>query len=129
MAPQYPSIQSFFPFATLQNHKGDAGTSAEAGDGFTTEEFEAVIHPQSRPWVPQQDYEEIEIGSLVPGCQRVTFLGRIVNFYDQSTPSKKPNAAKGCLKVVVKDDSGALVVGLPPPVIPLAFRGYSPIPL
>lgn len=37
-------------------------------------------------------------------------MGRIVNFYDQPTPSKMPQAAKGCLKAVVKDDAGALAV-------------------
>lgn len=43
-----------------------------------------------------------------PGC--VAFMGRVVNFYDQATLSKAPQAAKGCLKVVVKDDTGALMV-------------------
>jgi len=112
MAHQYPSIQSFFPFVTPRGHTDDVGTSAKTGDGFTAEEIDAAIHPNLGSWVPQQEYEEIEIGSLVPGYQRVTFMGRVVNFYDQQTPSKMPQAAKGCLKVIVKDDSGALTVGV-----------------
>lgn len=113
MSHQYPSIQSFFPFVNPPPTKEDFDTSAKAGDGFTAEEIEAVIHPKLGSWVPQQKYVEVEIGSLVPGYQRMTFMGRIVNFYDQQTPSKMPNAARGCLKVVVKDGSGALVVGIP----------------
>ena len=37
-------------------------------------------------------------------------MGRIVNFYDQAMNSKMPQAAKGCLKIVVKDDTGAFGV-------------------
>lgn len=113
MAHQYPSIQSFFPFVTPTAPKDDVGTSAKAGDGFTAEEIEATVHPQLDSWVPQQEYEEVDIATLVPGYQRVTFTGRVVNFYDQQTPSKMPQAAKGCLKVIVKDDSGALTVCVP----------------
>lgn len=112
MAHQYPSIQSFFPFVSPPNHKEDVGTSAEVGDGFTAEEVEAVIHPKLGSWVPQQEYDEVGVRSLVPGYQRVTFMGRVVNLYDQQTPSKMPKAARGCLKVVVKDDTGALMVGV-----------------
>jgi len=39
-------------------------------------------------------------------------MGRIVNFYDQTTTSKMPKAAKGCLKMIMKDDTGALTVSL-----------------
>ncbi len=112
MAHQFPSIQSFFHPEASQDRKKNVGASAQAGDGFTAEEVEAVLHPALRPWVPQQEYEEVDIGSLVPGYQRVTFMGRVINFYNLQTPSKMPNAAKGCFKVVVKDDTGALVVGV-----------------
>ena len=59
-----------------------------------------------------QNYEETEIGSLVPGPQRVALMGRVANFYDQSTPNKMPQAAKGCVKIIVKDDTGALTVDI-----------------
>ncbi len=111
MAHQFPSIQSFFPRTALQDSKNHTGSSAEFGDGFTAEEVDAVLHPLLGPWTPTQVYEEIEIGCLIPGPQRVTFMGRIVNLYDQPTPSKKPQAARGCLKVILKDDTGAIVVG------------------
>ena len=109
MAHRFPSIQSFFHPEAPPERK-EAGVPAQNGDGFTAEEIEAALHPTLPPWVLEHEYEEVDIGSLIPGYRRVTFMGRVVNFYDQQTPSKMPNAAKGCLKVVLKDDSGALVV-------------------
>lgn len=48
--------------------------------------------------------------SLNPGPGCVALEGRIVNFYDQATPSKMPQAAKGCLKLIMRDDTAALSV-------------------
>lgn len=69
------------------------------------------MHPSAENWIPAREYDETDIGSLIPGPQCVTFIGRVANFYDQSTPSKMPQAAKGCVKIIVKDDTGALTVG------------------
>ncbi|KAF2814234.1 uncharacterized protein BDZ99DRAFT_567896 [Mytilinidion resinicola] len=66
--------------------------------------FDAVLHPTlDNSWTPTQDYEELDVGA-----QCVTFVGRIVNLYNQLTPSKAPKAAKGCIKLIVADDAGAL---------------------
>ena len=118
MAPQFPSIQSFFKSSkpcTSQAHIQPTTPThvqpKEPGDGFTEAEVEAVLHPTiDESWVPSQDYEELDIANLVPGPKCVSFQGRVANFYDQNTPSKRPRAAKGCIKIVVKDDSGAVTV-------------------
>ena len=54
----------------------------------------------------------MDIGGLVAGPRNVALTGRVANFYDQATPSKMPQAAKGCLKVIVKDNTGAIAVRL-----------------
>ena len=82
----------------------------ETGDGFTRDEIDAVLHPPSAQWTPMQEYEECDIGTLEACPKFVTFMGRIVNFYDMVKPSKRPQAAKGCLKLMVADDTGALTV-------------------
>ena len=55
-------------------------------------------------------YEEVGICELVPGPRRVSFTGHVVNIYNQSIESKMPNTAKGCLKLLVKDDRGIILV-------------------
>jgi hypothetical protein len=117
MAPQFSSIQSFFsaskPNIDPPNHVAVGEDVLKSGDGFTEAEVEAVIHPTvDENWLPSQEYEETEIASLIPGPHCVTFQGRVVNFYDQPTPSKRPRAAKGCVKIVVKDDTGAITVSV-----------------
>ncbi|MCJ1398080.1 hypothetical protein MMC11_001277 [Xylographa trunciseda] len=81
-------------------------------DGFSEDELQAALHPALHRWNPRSDYEDCDISSLVPGPGCRALQGRVVNFYHQPTPSKKPQAAKGCLKVVIKDDTGALMVRL-----------------
>ena len=113
MAPQFPSIQSFFQ-TEISPTKAKAPSSppTASGDGFTPAEVEATMHPVTLPkWQPRVPYDDVDIGSLCPGPRRVALTGRIVNFYDLHTPSKKPHAAKGCLKLMVKDDTGLLDVG------------------
>ena len=115
MAPQVPSIQSFFQpeVPSPQAHqqpKHPQTCNEDAGDGFTSSEIEATLHPTLHKWQPRVHYEETSIGDLEPGPACVALMGRIVNFYDQATPSKMPHAAKGCIKIIVKDDSGALTV-------------------
>lgn len=137
MPTQFPSIQSFFSSSpskttdqipssssrpsTSQLLPSTADTEADPGDGFTEEELAAVLQPSSAQWSPSQDYEEADIGTLEPCPKFVTFTGRIVNFYDMAKPSKKPMAAKGCLKLMVADDTGALTVR----TIPGTTRPYD----
>lgn len=112
MAPQFPSIQSFFEKEPSPRRSKDVNSDPQAAmsDGFTDAEVEATIHPKLHKWQPHVEYENMDIGSLSPGPGCVALVGRVVNFYDQSTPSKRPQAAKGCFKVIVKDDTGAMMV-------------------
>ena len=123
MAPQFPSIQTFFPLKTSPSRSSSPAKScpalssspcleSKAGDGFDSSDVEAVLHPSSEDWIPAKEYEEADIGTLQPGPQCVTLVGRLVNFYDQPTPSKMPQAAKGCVKIIMKDDTGAITVSL-----------------
>ena len=114
MAPQMPSIQSFYqpevPPSSPRLLKRSVAHANDAGDGFTSSEVEAALHPALHEWQPRTDYAELDIGRLAPGPKSVLIVGRIVNLYDQSTPSKTPEAAKGCFKVIVQDDTGAIAV-------------------
>ncbi|KAK4695537.1 hypothetical protein P7C71_g2230, partial [Lecanoromycetidae sp. Uapishka_2] len=116
MAPQDPSIQSFFQTEVPSTQTPKKRTHIEAnennGDGFTSSEISSALHPTLHKWQPRTAYEEMDIGNLVPGPGFVTVMGRVANFYDQIMASKMPHAAKGCLKVVVKDDTGAFTVKL-----------------
>jgi hypothetical protein len=67
---------------------------------------------KTEAWKPKQTYETLLIGELEPGPKRVTFLARIVNIYDQPTAGRSPRAAKGCLKILAKDDTGCILVGI-----------------
>lgn len=114
MSPQFPSIQSFFsatkPNTNVPKH-ATKDASRSSGDGFTNAEVQAVLQPTvDKNWLPGQEYEELDIDALTPGPGCVMFQGRVVNFFDQATPSKKPRAAKGCVKVIVKDDTGPITV-------------------
>ena len=80
------------------------------GDGFTSEELETVLHPPSAQWAPTQHYEEANIGDLRPCSHPITFTGRVVNVYNRKDASKSERAAKGMLKLMVVDDTGALTV-------------------
>ena len=118
MPPQAPSIQSFFQpeVPSSSSHKPYKRTAGkmDTNDGFTSSEVEATLHPSLHKWQPRAIYTAVDIGSLVPGPGCVTLVGRIVNFYDQTMNSKSPQAAKGCLKVIVKDDTGAFTVYIYP---------------
>ena len=114
MAPQFPSIQSFFEkeVSLEKGLGGRANHKVSTHNGFTETEIKAALLPKYtlHKWLPRGEYQTVDINTLVPGPGCVTLMGRVVNFYDQHTPSKKPQAAKGCLKIVIKDDTGALMV-------------------
>ncbi|MCJ1272264.1 hypothetical protein MMC21_000050 [Puttea exsequens] len=116
MAPLIPSIQSFFqpevPPTTSRTPSTISQPTNTTGDGFTPSEIHTALHPSLHAWHPRTTYTETDIGSLVPGPGCVTVMGRVANVYDQVLSSKMPQAAKGCAKVLVKDDSGALAVKL-----------------
>lgn len=114
MPAQNSSIQSFFQPKIPSSHKSHRRPSSkiDTNDGFTSSEVEAASHPCLDRWQPRTIYNEVDIGSLVPGPGCVALMGRVANFYDQIINSKSPQVAKGCLKVIVKDDTGAFVVKL-----------------
>ena len=112
MASKTPSIQSFFEkeLPSFKNAKPAHPVDIEAGDGFTPAEIEAALHPVLHKWQPRCEYTAVNIGDLVPGPGCVTAQGRIVNFHEQPFSSKMPHAAKGCLSLIVKDNTGAFRV-------------------
>lgn len=114
MAPQVPSIQPFFQpeVLSLASHKPSRRpiSKADMNDGFTSSEVEAAFDSALHKWQPRMTYDEVDIGSLVPGPGCVAVTGRVVNSYDQTMNSKMPQAARGCLRVIVRDDTGTFAV-------------------
>jgi hypothetical protein len=115
MALKYHSIDMFFaPTPTASSQPSSPTSAPPDGDGFTTEELNTVLHPSiNNSWKPECHYEDKDIGSLDAGPLCVCVQGRIANFFDQPSTVKKPKAAKGCVKMIVKDDTGAFTVGSP----------------
>ncbi|KAL8995962.1 MAG: hypothetical protein Q9169_004409 [Polycauliona sp. 2 TL-2023] len=112
MAPQSPSIQSFFQ-PEMPNTQPAVTNNDEDGNGFTTTEVKAFLYSTPHAWKPRFQYEDVHIGNLVPGSRCVHLVARVVSLYDQpSSTSKLPYAAKRCLNVMVRDDSGMIKVKL-----------------
>ena len=111
MAPFLPLIQRVSGSRVL-NQSADRKSPLDLGDGFASEETHLTPSGRSQPWTPPGYYEDLSIKSLVPGPRPVLFTGRIVNLIKQLTPSKKPNAATGFMKLIVKDDTGAVEVSI-----------------
>ncbi len=109
---QSPSIQSFFkPELPSKDPKNSVMNSpAKPGDGFTPAEIEAALRPSLPKWRPTCEYKQLDIESLVPGPGCVSFVGRVVNLYQQHCSSQSPNGAEGCWRLIVKDDTGAVLV-------------------
>ncbi|KAK5704544.1 hypothetical protein LTR17_021813 [Elasticomyces elasticus] len=102
------SIQAFFP-PTPQT----SPVKHEVGDGFTAEELQLALQPKpAEPWHPPTEYKECDIRDLYPGPKAVTFMGRVCNLFDVMNTPKNERSAKGCLKLCIKDDTGALTVRL-----------------
>ena len=112
MAAPNPSIQSFFqPDETCPKRLKGNRSPLAIGDGFTAEKVKATVHQPTLPkWQPRGTYEAADIATLGPGPGCVAIVGRVVNYHHIETPSKAPYAAKGCINLVVKDDSAAMVV-------------------
>lgn len=89
----------------MKNHSLESDPS----DGFTKVEMSAISGPTLRRWQPRVNYEDVGIGELAPGPQYVALIGRIVNVNDQNSTCKAPQAAKGCWRITVKDETGALL--------------------
>ncbi|KAL8718052.1 MAG: hypothetical protein Q9225_004773 [Loekoesia sp. 1 TL-2023] len=111
MAPRSPSIQSFFK-PEIMDSPQPATVPAAAGGGFTSAEVQGTIHPKLHVWQPRGYYEDVQIGHLVPGSEPICVLGRVTNCYDPPTLSRMPHAAKGCLKVLIRDDTGIMMIRL-----------------
>ncbi|KAL8806511.1 MAG: hypothetical protein Q9182_001294 [Xanthomendoza sp. 2 TL-2023] len=112
MAPQCPSIQSFFQPSPARPAPGVTNAD-ENGDEFTTTEVKALLYSTPHAWKPRLQYEDSHIATLAPGPHCVCLLGRVVNFYDQPTStSKLPYATKQCLHVLLRDDTGMIKVKL-----------------
>jgi hypothetical protein len=114
MAPPQSSIQSYFSSSSSPSR-----SSSPVKPSSSSSPTRAGTHPPSSPtippspdksWVPEKDYTEVDIESLVPGPQSIKIQGRIVNFFDLTATSKNPRGAKGCIKIIVKDDTAAMTV-------------------
>ncbi|KAK3715967.1 hypothetical protein LTR37_006697 [Vermiconidia calcicola] len=112
------SIQAFFSPTPIPSPIKSSATTASppasetaVGDGFTADEVREALRPKlAEPWHPPAEYADCEIRDLYPGPRAVTFMGRVANIYDVANAPKSPRAAKGCLKLCVKDDKAAITV-------------------
>jgi hypothetical protein len=109
--PAYPSIQSFYKREVPKlAEKAEAAQPHLVGDGFTEEELADALDPLNRRWNPQREYEEMEIGELIPGPRAVTFIGRIVNVSTLFGRNPKQPKAAGWHYVLLKDNTATISV-------------------
>lgn len=114
MASSYPSMQSFFqPAGPLPEAVRREKAVTTPGDAFTEEEVVSALDPLNCKFNPIREYVKCDIGTLRPGPQTVTFMGRAVNFSTVYGRSKSHAAAKGWHHIIIKDDTGALCVSDP----------------
>lgn len=109
---QFPNIPSFFKPETHPRNStpNSAMIPTKADDRFTSEEINAGLSPNLPQWQPKCKYRQIDIDSLAPGPSFVSLRGRIVNLYQQQRSSQMPNGVEGCWRLIVKDDTGAILV-------------------
>jgi hypothetical protein len=62
--------------------------------------------------MPDFEYADMRISDLIAGPKAVTFMGRVANIFDVANSPRTPRSAKGCIKLCVKDGSGAITVRL-----------------
>lgn len=110
MAPSTPAIQSFFH---SQSSSPQKSSLTQPDDVSVYSQSQTTVGSlTNRSWKPTADYIRYEIADLLPGPGRVCVQGRIANIFDLGNLSKVPYGAKGCLKLLVKDDTGVLTVRL-----------------
>lgn len=80
------------------------------GNGLSPSEQQTTGPFTSDAWHPQARLSDQGIGELVPGSRRATFTGRVVYLYDKKFESGMPKAAKGCLKLLLKDAQAVTLV-------------------
>lgn len=109
---QSPSIPHFLKSEMLSEDspQNSVIAPAKADDGFASEETQAAFNPTLPRWQPRCEYKQIDIDSLVPGPSFVSFRGKVVNLYHQQRSSQMRSGAKGCWRLIVKDDTGAVLV-------------------
>jgi hypothetical protein len=113
----FPSIQSFYqkeiPAAPSPGTIQVQSKARSQSDGFSPAEVEAVLHPLTQTWKPHGEYEQVNIGNLQLGPCKVRFKGRLVNFVPaEEKPSRRALLPQGFHFLVVKDDTGIVVVSL-----------------
>ncbi|KAK3672466.1 hypothetical protein LTR78_007773 [Recurvomyces mirabilis] len=108
-------IQAFFPPTPNSSPTTASVPSSNPppGDGFTSDEIAEASRPKpAAPWQPAIEYEESDISDLYPGPKAVTFMGRVCNIFDLANTPKTPRSSKGCVKLCIKDDTGAITLRL-----------------
>lgn len=88
-------------------------TPSHAGqrdNGFTQAELQA-LNPLSRQWTPTEDYQKVLINDILPGKGCICFSGRIVSCKPAEIDAKA-QYSKAYHYLIVKDDTGAIAVGL-----------------
>ncbi|KAI0134444.1 hypothetical protein BJ170DRAFT_717027 [Xylariales sp. AK1849] len=109
-----PSILSSYQKEVVPTPSPDDSTFQAAGDGFTSSEVSATLHPLSCPWTPPREYEKCPIILLQTGPGNYQITGRIVNFsmsVGRGTGSSQRPSEGQCL-LVVSDGTGAIAVKL-----------------
>ncbi|KAF2137515.1 uncharacterized protein K452DRAFT_196077, partial [Aplosporella prunicola CBS 121167] len=91
---------------------GDAFTPAEIA--IALEERDATLRQPFIPPPGERPYEKVSLDALMPTQRGVVFKGRVRNLQTLSTRavSQAPGAAKGCLRVVIGDEGGAVMLRL-----------------
>lgn len=118
MTLPFPTITDFFqpelspgrPIPNNNSTQRPRPLDPPSGDGFTQDELHARHTLGTYEWTPTNEYAESRIADLRCGPARVSFVARVVNVYEQVTVSKKVRAARGVLKMLVRDDSGVISV-------------------
>ena len=103
------------PPAWSPTNQPSSHTISDTGDGFSAYELAKASEPESsleanRQWVSGVGYQHVDIDDLHPGPRRVRIQGRVVNFRHYLQGMKKPPAARGCWRILVKDDTGVISV-------------------
>lgn len=111
------SIQNFLPptphTSPIKRSLFSPSAPPPIGDGFTAGEVSEALKPKSaEAWQPVAEYVDRDIRDLDPGPAAVTFMGRVANIFDVTHTPKTPQSAQGCVKLCVKDDTGAITVSL-----------------